>query len=85
MRKLVTGRHVGRTRALLARSDFEIDRLALMERSIARRFDLRVVHKQIRAAIRRADKAKSLTCIELFHGTFCHAFFSFTPSNLSPH
>lgn len=72
----LAGRHAGRTRALLPLSDFKIDRLALIERRVACRFDLRVVHKQIRATIRRADKAVSLTCIEPFYCAFCHVFFS---------
>jgi hypothetical protein len=72
----LAGRHVGRTRALLALSDFEIDRLAFIEGGGTRRFDLRVVDKQIFAAIRRANEAKSLTYIEPFYGTFCHVFFS---------
>jgi hypothetical protein len=72
----LAGRHIGRTRALLALSDFEIHRLALIERGGARRFDLRMVDKQICAAIRRANEAKSLTYIEPFYGTFCHVSFS---------
>jgi hypothetical protein len=72
----LAGRNVGRTRAFLALSDFEIDRLALIEGGGTRRFDLRMVDKQIFAAVRRGDEAKSLTGIEPFHGTFCHVFFS---------
>lgn len=72
----LAGRNVGRTRALFALPDFEIDRLPLIERSVACRFDLRMVDKQIRAAIRRGNKAKSLTRIEPFYGTFCHVSFS---------
>lgn len=72
----LAGRNVGRTRAFLALSDFEIDRLTFIERGAARRSDLRVVDEQIRATIRRGNEAKSLTCIEPFHGTFCHVSFS---------
>ena len=72
----LTRPNVGRARALLALSDFEIDCLALIERNVARRFELRMVDEQIRAAIRRPDEAESLTCIEPFYGTFCHVSFS---------
>jgi hypothetical protein len=72
----LTGRHAGRTRAFLALSDFAIDCLAFIEGGGTRRFDLRMVDKQILAAIRGANKTKSLTCIEPFYGTFCHVSFS---------
>jgi len=67
---------VRRTRAPFALSDFEIDRLALIERGVTLGFDLRVVDEQVFAATSRANKAKSLTGIEPFYCTFCHEFFS---------
>jgi len=73
---------VVRTRALLALSDLEIDRLALIERGVALGLDLRVMDKQIFSAIRRADKAKPLACVEPLHCTFCHEFFSLGQSGL---
>jgi len=69
-------RYIGRTRSFFPLSDFEIDRLTLTESGVTRRFDLRVVNKQIRATVRRADKAESLAFVEPFYGTFCHVFFS---------
>jgi hypothetical protein len=72
----LAGCNVGRTRAFLPLSDFELDRLTLTESGITRRFDLRVVDKQVRATIRGADEAKSLTFVEPFHCSFCHVFFS---------
>lgn len=70
------GPNIGRTRALLALSDFEIDRLALIEGGIATRPDLRMVDEQILAAIRRADEAESFVGVEPLHDTLCHVFFS---------
>jgi len=72
----LAGRNVGRTGTLLAFSDFKVDRLAFVEGGIARGFDLRVVDKQVLAAVRRADEAESLVCVEPFYSTFCHVFFS---------
>lgn len=72
----LAGRNVGRTRAFFPLSNFELDRLTLTERGVTRRFDLRMVDKQVLAAVRRADKAKTLTFVEPFHCSFCHVFFS---------
>jgi len=55
------GDYVGRTRAFSALSDLELDLLALVERCIARRLDLRVVDKQILPPVIRVDEAKPLT------------------------
>jgi hypothetical protein len=42
-------------------TDLELDLLAFIERRIAGRLDLRVVDKQVVAAIIRVDEAKTLT------------------------
>ena len=49
-----------RARALLALSDFEVDRLALIEGGVALGFDLRVVDKQVFSTIRRANESETL-------------------------
>jgi hypothetical protein len=52
--------YVGRAGALLALSDFELDLLPFIERGVAGRLDLRMVDKQIFAAVVRDYEAKSL-------------------------
>ena len=52
--------YVGRTRALLALSDLELDLLAFIQRCIACCLDLRVMDKQVIAAIVRGNKTISL-------------------------
>jgi len=56
----LAGDYVGRTRAFFALPDLEFHLLAFVERCIARRLNLRVVDKQIFAAIIRVNKAESL-------------------------
>jgi hypothetical protein len=70
--------YIGRTWTFLALSDLELNLLAFIERSIARCLDIRVVDKQIFAAIIWINKAKTLACIEPFHCTCTHLCFSLT-------
>jgi len=53
--------YVGRAGTLFALSNFELDLLAFIERGVAGRLDLRMVDKQILAAVVRDYEAKSLT------------------------
>ena len=57
----LAGNYIGRARTFFAFSDLEFDLLAFIERCVAGRLNLRVVNKQIVAAIVRLDETESLT------------------------
>ena len=72
----LAGNYVRRTGTFFALSHLKVDLLAFFERSIALGFNLRVVDKQIVAAIIRVNEAESLAWIKPFYRTFAHLCLS---------
>jgi hypothetical protein len=56
--------------------DVELDSLAVLERAIAARLDLRMVNEHIFCAAIRSDKAKALIAVEPLDGSLCHLLLS---------